>query len=449
MVDVSKYLERADNEAKRKNFDGAMTLYEEILRIDPDSGEARRGIRRAALKKHEKSYPSAFLRAILNLGPSMSGFFAGLFRSHAGVASACEKALKNDPRNVKLNLKLGHALLRLGHRRSAEAAFQVVTEFDPEDVESLKTLGRLYYDNKRLDESLACYERVLKINPRDQDAAKMRKNLAAEGAIQTGGFQSAKSARDVAKSQAQLDEIEKRQKIVASEEYVASALKELEERVAKNESDGVALLELGRLKARSGDFDGAVDALVRASKSPNAPAETADVLGDARLKRLEKRYAEANASKEDGAADRARRLKADLVRLQIEEFQRRVAAHPTDAALRYRLAEALLEDGEIDAAVEQLQQTVKDPRQRIGSLTLLGRAFAEKGLPDLAVKQYQEAADAVPSMNDRKKDLLYRLAETEERRGRKDQALDVYKRIFEADIGFRDVGRRIDALRNG
>lgn len=448
MVDVTKYLERAEDQLKRRDFDGAMALFEEILRLDPDCGDARRGLRRSAIRKHEKSYPSAFSRGILNFGPGISCFFAKLFRSNGGVASACERALKNDPRNVRLNLKLGNALLALGHRRSAEAAFQVVTECDPEDVESLKILGQLYYENKRLEEALACFERVLKIDPRDQDAVKMRKNLAAEGAIQSGGFQNAKNSRDVAKNQAQMAELEKRSRLVEAEEDLAGIVKSLEQKAEASPADAAAWIELGKAKSRAVDLDGAVEAFLRAVKLGGTTAtEAADLAGDARMARLQKRLDEAAASKEDGATDRAKRLRIDLVRLQVDEFRRRVAERPTEPSLRYKLAKALLDDGETDAAVGELQQSVKDARHRVASLALLGRAFADKGLLDLAVKQYQEAADAVPAMNDLKKDLLYRLADAEERRGRKEEASVVFKRIYEADIAFRDVGKRIEALK--
>jgi tetratricopeptide (TPR) repeat protein len=445
LVDVTKYLERAEDQLKRRDFDGAMALFEEILRLDPDCGDARRGLRRSALRKYEKSYPNAAVRGILNLGPSISGFFAKLFRSQSGVASACERALKRDPRNVALNMRLGAALLALGHRKSAEAAYQVVTEFDPEDVESLKILGRLYYDNKRYEESLACFERVLKIDPRDQDASKMRKNLAAEGAIQSAGFQSAKSSRDVAKSQSQMAELEKRTKIVESEEDLAGQIVALRKAADASPQDLAAQLELGKALSRFGDLDGAVEAFQRASKLPGGD-EAADLAGEARMARLQKRVEEADADA-DGK-DRARRLRRDLVELQVSEFRRRVAARPTDAALRYKLARALLDEGDTDAAISELQQTVKDPRHRVASLAALGRAFADKGLFDLAAKQYQEGADAVPAMNDLKKDLLYRLADVEERRGRKREASDVFKRIYEADISFKDVGRRIEALKD-
>jgi tetratricopeptide (TPR) repeat protein len=276
----------------------------------------------------------------------------------------------------------------------------------------------------------------------------MRKNLAAEGAIQSGGFQNAKSSRDLAKNQAQMADLEKRSRLVEAEEDLAGAVKALEAAAEKSPADPAAWIELGKTKARAGDLDGAVEAFLRAAKLPGPSAsEAAELLGDARMNRLQKRIDEAQASGEEGAPDRAKRLRRDLVTLQVEEFRRRVTERPTEAALRFKLARALLDDGETDAAVAELQQSVKDARHRVASLALLGRAFAEKGLLDLAVKQYQEAAEAVPSMNDLKKDLLYRLADAEERRGRKTEASEVFKRIYEADIAFRDVGKRIEALK--
>lgn len=275
----------------------------------------------------------------------------------------------------------------------------------------------------------------------------MRKNLAAEGAIQSAGFQTAKSSRDVAKSQSQMAELEKRTKIVESEEDLAGQIGALRKKADDSPQDVATLVELGKALSRSGELDGAVEAFQRAAKLPGGE-EAADLAGEARMARLQKRVDEAENEADGGGKDRARRLRRDLVELQVAEFRRRVAARPTDAALRYKLARALLDDGETDAAIAELQQTVKDPRHRVASLAALGRAFAEKGLFDLAAKQYQEGADAVPAMNDLKKDLLYRLADVEERRGRKREASDVFKRIYEADIAFKDVGRRIEALKD-
>lgn len=449
MVDVSKYIERAEQEVKRKNFDHAMTLYREILQIDPDCGAARSGIRVAAFKKFEKRYPSALERGALNLPTNLMLPLAKMFKAHNWTVSLCEGALRRDPRNPKLNHRLGHALLALGHVNSAEAAFRVVTEFDSRDIESLKILGRLYADRKEIEKAIECYEKALKINPRDQEAGKMRKDLAAEGAIQRGGYEKATHARDLAKSDRQLKEAERARKIVRTDDEIADAIDELEEQIAESPDDVKLRIRLGRLQLQGRKYDDAVDTLLAAQKLDQENGDIVDLLGEARLRRFEGRIQEAEAEAkagEEGADDRLRRLKREFLDLQVEEGRRRVAAAPTDMALRFRLGSSLLKAGELDDAIEQFQQSVKDPKHKIASLHLLGRAFAGKGILDLAIKQLSEAANQIASMTDQRKEIVYELAQVHERGDGAADALALYKEIYEADIGYRDVGQRIQAL---
>lgn len=449
MVDVSKYIERAEQEVKRRNFDHAMTLFGEILQIDPDCGPARSGIRHAALKKFEKRYPSAVERGVLNLPSHLLLGFSRLFKSHGWTVSLCEGALRRDPKNPRLNHRLGHALLALGHRASAEAAFRVVTEFDGRDIDSLKILGRLYAENKQLDKALDCFERALKINPRDQEAGKMRKDLAAEGAIQRGGYEKASNARELAKSDRQLKESERSRKIVRTREEIEEAIAETEAAIEEQPDDLKGLLRLGELQVQKQDYDAAVDALLRAQKVGPNDAAVAERLGEARIRRFEARVQvatrEAEAG-EEGAEDRVRRLKRELLDFQVEEFKRRVSIHPTDTTLRFRLGTCLLEAQQLDEAIEQFQRSINDAKHRVASLHLMGRAFAQKGILDLAVKQLQEAVAKIASMTDQRKEILYELAQVHERNEGRADALSLYKEIYEADISYRDVGQRIQTL---
>jgi tetratricopeptide (TPR) repeat protein len=446
LVDVSKYIERAEQEARRKNFDHAVTLYAEILQIDPDCGPARSGLRVASLKKLEKRYPSAIERGVLTLGPRLLLPLASAFKAHRWVASLCEQALRRDPRNVRLNHRLGHALLALGLRNAAEAAFKVVTEFDPNDIGSLKILGRLYAERKEVDLALACFERALKINPRDQEAGKLRKDLAAETAIRKGGFQEARSSRELAKSDRQIVEAERAQRIVQSSSDLDSALAGIDEDLTERPEDPRLHAKRARLLGELGRFEAALQAAARARELAPDSAEAEDLAGDLRLQQLEAGIREAEAEGGEGAEDRVRRLRRTLRDTEREELRRRVAAHPTDGQLRFRLGRLLQEDGLGDEAIEQLQQAVKDPKYRLAALQLLGRAFAAQGLIDLAVKQYSEAISRIAGMNSQKKELLYELAQVHDRDGKSGEALELYKQIYEADISFRDVADRIKSL---
>ena len=49
-------------------------------------------------------------------------------------------------------------------------------------------------------------------------------------------------------------------------------------------------------------------------------------------------------------------------------------------------------------AIAELQQAVKDPRKKVSALHMLGKAFREKGLTDLALGQLSSAApDCCPT----------------------------------------------------
>ena len=115
-------------------------------------------------------------------------------------------------------------------------------------------------------------------------------------------------------------------------------------------------------------------------------------------------------------------------------------------SLRFRLGSSLLKADDLDEAIEQFQQAVKDPKHRVPALHLLGRAFANKGILDLAVRQLREAADKIGGMTDQRKEVLYDLAQIHERAEATDLALGIYKEIYEADISYRDVGQRIQTL---
>jgi tetratricopeptide (TPR) repeat protein len=452
VMDVSKHIDRAEKETARKNYDLAISLYDQILAIQPDEGRARAGKRRAELAKYAKGYPSALTRGLKNFVPNLAMGIGKLIRAHGMVAGQAEKALSNDPRNVKLNLALGHALLAAGHKNGAEAAFAVVAEFDPNDIESLKTLGRIFYDNKKYEESLDCYERVIKVAPRDQEAIKMRKNLAAEGAIKSGGFEKAQSARDLAKSQDQLRELEKKKKIVRSADDLDAAIAEAREKAKEDSENADLQRELGDLYFQKRDLKRAAEAFDEALRLQPNDFETATRLGDVRLLDFDTQIKELREeAKEgvDGAADMLRRLAKERKSYRVEEFRRRVKAHPTDSGLRFRLGQYLLDDDELDDAIAEFQVVVKDPKRKFQAMTLLGKAFAKKGMADLAVKQLEQALAGTGGVNEKNLDIVYTLASALEEKGDRDEALARFSEIFEIDISFRDVGRRIEALKAG
>jgi lipoprotein NlpI len=64
---------------------------------------------------------------------------------------------------------------------------------------------------------------------------------------------------------------------------------------------------------------------------------------------------------------------------------------------------------------------------------------------DLAKRSLENAIAEKLAFDDEKKDLLYELASIHEQTGNSDQAFEIYKSIFEMDIGYRDVDSKVTA----
>jgi tetratricopeptide (TPR) repeat protein len=135
-----------------------------------------------------------------------------------------------------------------------------------------------------------------------------------------------------------------------------------------------------------------------------------------------------------------------LAQLRVAESRRRLERNPSDTASRFELGQGLLELGEVDAAIAELQHAVKDPRKKTEALFLLGRAFQKKDLADLAIGQFSKALESAGT-GALAKEALYEMGEICAQTGKRDEAMQHFTRILEQDIGFRDVAARVEQLR--
>jgi tetratricopeptide (TPR) repeat protein len=65
------------------------------------------------------------------------------------------------------------------------------------------------------------------------------------------------------------------------------------------------------------------------------------------------------------------------------------------------------------------------------------------------VRTLQKAIDEKPTFDEEKKELTYQLGVALDAMGRREDAIEQFKHIYEVDIGFRDVASRVDAYYAG
>jgi tetratricopeptide (TPR) repeat protein len=292
--------------------------------------------------------------------------------------------------------------------------------------------------------ALEYYERALEADPRDQEAIKARKNLAAETALTRSSLDTVSHSRETIKDKDKAQELERSQRMHKSEDELKAELERLEGRYAESPSDPELMVQMADVHERLRDFEAALDLIERACDYRKDSFELLARRNDLRGKVLKKQVARAD---KEGDREKAGRLEEELKTSQREGLEELVRLRPGDGELRLKLGKHLLRSEDPDAALAQLQKAVDDPRQQREAYFYLGQAFHKKGFLDLARKNFERALEGSSGNDERSKELLYALGSICETEGDAGQARGFYARVFEVDIGYRDVAEKMEQLK--
>jgi tetratricopeptide (TPR) repeat protein len=429
---------------KRKRYEMAVEAYSEYLKFELDDEEAVEGFFQAAIKLRESRGKSLF-------GGKLGGLGVGGKDPKKRVAS-CLKALSKAPDNKSVLMTLGGAAMELSAFQAGIAAYKHAAEADPEDNEAWKRLGEALGRQGRIAEALDALREAVRISPRDQEALKMRKNFAAEGALKQTGFETAQSSRDLIKDKDVATALEMETRLQLTPEHAASEVEKLQAEIDANPDDSRMRVRLAELLLQRGDEPGAIEAFEKALSLDSQNYDLSVRVADQRLGRLQRLRAEAKATLEKdpenaSLKDALDEAQATWLEDSLTEYRRRVTEHPTDLAERFRLGRHLLEAGKVDEALAEFQQTVRDPKRKVDSLLLQARCFERKNIHKLAVKKLEEAVGEFPTMAGPKaKGIFYAYGDLLERTGERERARDVFEQIVEEDAAYRDVLERLSKL---
>ncbi len=444
-MDLSKHLETAAEAVKRRNYAMAVKLYGRLLSLQPDNADARAGLRAALFKKAEAKPPSKVFALIGGGIPLLTAGLCRLFRAHGAAAKSYERYLAGDPFSESANCKLGDSLAKAGLSNAARAVYQAYADNNPRCLVACREAGALLYEAGQTDEALVMYERALKIDPRDQDSLKARKNLAAEGALKKTGIETATSSRELIKDLGEAKRLERNERLQLSKAEIDEEIESLEGQLQEDPGNLKLLVRMSELLLMDDDLAAALQTLEQAVALDSHNAELAAKAGGLRLKLQESRVREAENRGDEAAAEFARKA---LGQAKVAEYRRQVEQNPTDLRCRFQLGQALFASEQMDEAIAELQQAVKDPKVKGDALLMLGQAFAAKDMDELAMGQLQKALEVSKDTDQKGKEILYAMGCVAQNMGQPEQALAHFSRILEQDIGFRDVQQKVAALKS-
>lgn len=192
-MDLKKHLDRAEQALNRGQADFAVELCDQVM--DFAQGEARAAALLAKACLHLGQGKNTFL-AKIGAGPAvLAAGISKLTRNPDGEASARRRGFIKNSGDLEKGYLWADALERAGYAGAALGVFGALSE---NHGESAKRAGGLAAAQGEVDAALEYYQRALDSNPRDTEAMRARKNLAAEQALRTKRYAEVDSAFDLA-----------------------------------------------------------------------------------------------------------------------------------------------------------------------------------------------------------------------------------------------------------
>lgn len=455
-MDVEPLFLRGKEAANQGNYDYAIELFRDALKMDPTHRNSRIALRGCEMKKFDargggnKAKVEALFKGIGSLVKML------LFRSKPEkVAEAGEAYLVNDPTNIHVLVTLAKALERASHFEAAADTLEFARQRSPNHLGVLRLLGEVLYALKQYDKSVRCYQAILSLKPDDREASERSRTVSAESHLKRSNLEQSQTFREQLRDETAADTLAQADRMVRSSDDLDKDVALHKKAVEESPDDAEAHMRLGDVLVRSERFAEAEAAYRKAFEiGKKWPAR--EKLGDTHLRLLEQAEQRAEKEAEESGRDpaglgRAQEAKRKRLEFAIKEFEVRRKQHPTDARLAWQLGQYYFELGGeagIQQAIQQFQQAVTNTQFKARAQLMLGRCFAfNPKMFDMAKEQFVKAYESMENdQSDMAKSLLYELGAICEKMGGKPDALVWYKKIFGVDAGYRDVAKKIQQL---
>ncbi len=446
--------EKAKSSALKNNYRYALHMLDEVVQLKPDLYEAHMLMRVCERRKTDANPPSIVSKIIrmIKIPKIISSGTVALNQNKPLVAiKITEKALHSNPYNPRLLSLLAEAMLRAGMIESAIGTYESILEFNKKNTKVMKKLGELYSSKEDYKKARNYLNVASRLKPNDDEILFQLKKIDAHETIQKGRWEESSTGtfRTSVKDTAQATQIEREEKIVRTESDIDQMIKYYEEKLKSEPSNPTFLRTLGDLYVRAEDYDKAVEKYQAVLKIDKTNLAIIRKIGDVNLKKIELQMEKTKEKLKKSPNDpfilkQIEALKKEVEATKLKEAGKRAALYPTDPSIRFEYGVLLFQNKNYDKAIAEFQTVVPDPARRVQALHMLGVCFREKGMNDLAVAQFERALENMTSLTEEKKELIYDLGITLEKMKKYNEATEQFKKIFEVDIGYKDVAKKIE-----
>ncbi|MDD4102510.1 MAG: tetratricopeptide repeat protein [Kiritimatiellae bacterium] len=434
---------------ERGNLDIAIDLLMQCVTKAPGFSRARKVLRAAQIAKFRKDKKSGLSAHIQEAGAIfMRMKIAGLLKANKAESALleCERLLAINPlnsQNVELAVQSADAA---GHPEAALFTVEAAYESNPDDMSLLRRVADYYM---KVGDYAKARDAYLKLNaflPSDQTIFKQLKDAEARVTMAAGWEDAAgkkEGYRDLIANKEQAQQLDIKAKAVVAGSDADAMIEDAKARIEKEPNNLNFYRALSRLYSQNKRYEEAIETLEAARKINASDPELDRALTVARISAFEARI---EALKAEGNAAGAAEVEVEMNQFVFDDLVSRVQRYPNDLRLRFELGLQYFKYEYFDDAIGQLQLAQRSPKERVEALYYLAQCFIKKGQRDMAVMQLETANEQLPIMDDLKKKIVFALGDLSEQTGDIEKAFSYYKDVYGADIGFEDIGARMERI---
>jgi tetratricopeptide (TPR) repeat protein len=450
---------KANEAAQRENLDYAITLFNQVLEKEPGFFECRKALRAAQFQKcgggggfFKKMWSGA------GSSPQVAKAKMALSKNPAEAMAIAEQILNGDPNSSAAHRIIVEAANTLELPHTAVLSYETLSNNSPKDKDlaiafarALAAAGDVSEGEHNRGEQILMA--LLRETPNDGELNQALKDLSARKTLDQGGYAALESGqgsyRDILKDKEQAVSLEQEKRVVKTEDVAERLIGEYEARLQTEPNNLKLVRQLAELYAQKKQFARSLALYdrVKNSEMGNDPSLERSI-ADTIVRRFDYQSEQLDPAAPD-YTEQSAKLQAEKLNFQVTECQKRVEKYPTDLAIRFEMGQLYFQTGKINEAIAEFQKAQQNPHKRLVAMSYLAQCFAKKKMFDLAARTLQNAIKEKPGFDEEKKDLVYNLGCVLESMGKKEEAVEQFKLIYEMDAGYKDVSAKMDAFYSG
>jgi tetratricopeptide (TPR) repeat protein len=455
--------ERANQVLADGNLDYAIQLLLSCCQLDPVTPVYRQTLRQAEKTKYKDKGSGQKLAFLTGLPARLRLKKATLKGDYPRVLETAEDILLRNPWDLGAHLAMADAFENLDLPEMALWTLDQLRQADPNNPKVNRPMARLYEARGQFNQAMALWDLVRKADPKDQEAQKKHKDLAANATIAKGKYEevihgqaqspSASQAflaasGETAQEHPALGKTEP--SIPAMSDRVSREAQALQVKLQNNPTNPNSYLHLASLYRRAEQFEKARQALEEGLGPTGNHFELTMELADLEIEPFRRNLAMTEVKLAQDAQDpRLHEIRNQLFKevqtRELDYFRRKAERFPTESTYKFEVGVRLLKIGQTDEAIRELQALRNDPRHQGKVLVYLGFCFRARNNWRLAQRNFEEALKHLsPAEDNFRKEILFQLALGHAETGDYQLAVDMACELANLDFGYKDIGKKMD-----